>query len=386
MASRLDGDYHFTGAVTMNEMNIPAGTIVNTDVAAGAAISASKLESRLELTYAQDRDAMAHRASHIIHSGYGATGDIIAFEAGCAVIGGAGASVDVDLLLNGTSVLSAAITLDSSNTALTPEEATLATLIYADGGTFEVVVTPKGPGVTPVDHMEDFLGDAGDTLPGLWGVDAQTANSVEDYVTDSAGGVYSIQNEATSEAQSTQLFSNDNLWIDLFEQPIIDFRVNLDLTGTNGLGSADQRWVIGVCSAHTNAEDDLDATTVNSWFRQEGTAADILVEADDGTLNTDDQDSTINLVDNTYTNFRIDFTSLTDVKYYIDGVEQGGAAMSMTNIASTTLVQPIVCLQRDAGTEAEKIYIDFIKVHVNRTTSTLAKGVYATVVLNEDAS
>jgi len=205
-------------------------------------------------------------------------------------------------------------------------------------------------------------------------------------VTDSAHGVYSLINSADAEAQSTQLFSSDNLWIDLFERPVVEWRAKLDLTGTNALGSADQRLVMGVCSNHTNAEDALDAVTVNAWFRMEGTSANILVEADDDSTNTDDQDSLVDLVDDTWTHFKIDFSNLADVKFFIDGVEQGGAAVVMSNIAATVLVQPIFCLQRDDAAEEEKMYIDSFKVTSGRFLGTLGKGVFTSLTSKEDAA
>ena len=210
------------------------------------------------------------------------------------------------------------------------------------------------------EHLEDFLGEAGDTLPGLFGINAETGNSTEDYVTDSPGGIYSLINSSDTEAQSTQLFSLDNLWISLDEAPVIEIRLKLDLTGTNTLGSADQRFVVGVCSAHTNAEDDLDATTVNAWFRLEGVDSAIYLETDDGTLNDDDNDSGVTIVDDTYTVFRIDFRNTDAVTFFIDGGLVG--SFDMGSITSGSLVQPIVCLQRDGGAEEEKVFTDYIHV------------------------
>jgi len=385
--SRIIGEQHFMDDVVFNDtVTLPDSTVTNAKVSASAAIAATKLEHQTSKTYAQPSDQTAAFDSQVIHTVYGSTGTIVAFEVGAVVACTSTSTVDVDLHKNGTSILSSPVEIDSADTAYTLVSGTVSTSTLADGDVLEVIVLPNGADADDFALVEDFVADAGDTLPALWAVDAETANSTEDYVTDSGCGVYSLINSSDSEAQSTQLFTSDNLWIDLFERPIVEWRAKLDLTGTNALGSADQRLVLGVCSAHTNAEDDLDAVATSAWFRMEGTSANILVEADDGSTDTDDQDSGADLVDNTWTHFRIDFSSLADVKFYINGTEQSGATVVMSNIASSTMVQPIACLQRDAGAEEEKMYLDSFKVTSGRSLGTLAKGVFATTVIREDAT
>ena len=386
--SRHVGEQHFRDAVTfMDTTTLPAGCVTNAMVNAAAAIAATKLEHQHAITIAQESDQTATAEKRPVHSVYGATGTIVSFEAGCVTLCTSTSTVSVDLLKNGTSVLSSVISLDSADTARSPSTGTVSTTTLADGDLLEVQISPLGPDACDFTHMEDFLKDAGDTLPDIWGVNGKTANSTEDYVTDSPAGEYSLIQSSDSEGQASQLTAGNVHWIDLFEKPIIEWRCKLDLTGTNALGSADQRLVIGVCNDHTNAEDALDDVTVNAWFRMEGTSANIYVEADDASTNTDDQDSTVNLVNNTWNLFWIDFSNLADVKFYINGTEQGGAAVVMSNISSSTVVQPICCIQRDAGAEEEKICIDsFRVVKCGREAGTLGKGVFATVHFREDAA
>ncbi len=377
MATRIEGDQVF-----VNEVNF----LSTINMKAGQAFAASNLEHQFPVRYVQPSNVSAYDHTEVVHAIYGATGTILAVLAGSVEVCTGSAEVDVDVLVGGSSILLNAITLDSSNSNRTDESGTVNIAATADGNVIEISVKAKGPDAGDFEFVEEFLADAGDTLPDIWGVNAETGNSTEDYVTDTGGGAYSLILDSTSEGQANQLTSNDNLWIDLYEKPIIEWRAKLDLTGTNALGSADQRLVMGVCSAHANAEADLDATTTNAWFRMEGTSANILVEADDASTNTDDQDSGVDLVDDTWTHFKIDFSDLSDVKFYIDGSEQSGAAVVMSNISSTTLVQPIFCDQRDAGAEEEKIYIDNFRVTSGREDGTLAKGVYCIVILREDAA
>lgn len=213
---------------------------------------------------------------------------------------------------------------------------------------------------TYCEHMEDFLGDAGDTLPIPWEVDeGASTNSTLDYVTDSACGIYSLILSSDSEAQNVLLWSND-LWINMSKNPIIEARLKINFAGSNF--SADQRFVFGLGSDLAAAENTLDDVTTNCWFRIEGANLNILVEADDASTDDDDNDSTIDIVDDTYTVFKIDCSDLADIKFYVDGVQQLSGTITMAALAANTMVQPIICMQRDAGTEQEKVYVDYVHV------------------------
>jgi len=379
-------EVHFAEAVTFaKDTTLPDGTITDDMVSAGADIAASKLQHQYEKTIADDSNVTPESFTRVIHHVVGATGVLVGFKAGAVVAATAG-SVELDVRKNGTTVLTGVVTVDSSVAAYGSISGTLSVTALAVGDVLEIVQQVKGYDTGDFEYDEEFSKDAGDTLPDYWAVDAETANSTEDYVTDEVGGGYSLINSSDSEAQSTQLFGGDNLQIDLNEKPIVEFWIRMDLTGTNALGSADQRLVIGVCGNHTNAEDSLDAVTTSAWFRMEGTSANILVEADDNNTNTDDQDSGVDLVDNAENHFLIDFSDLSAVKFEINGVEQSGAAVVMSDISSETKVQPIVCLQRDAGAEEEKIYIDRFRVRGGRSGGGLPKGVYSSLVWREDAA
>ncbi len=386
--SRVEGNQEFHGNVTFMAQVAMAtdGQISDDNIAASANIAASKLEHQFPVRYVQASNVTAYDHTEVVHAVYGVTGTVVAIEAGCIDPCTGTAEIDVDLLVGGTSILSSAITLDSSNTARVGESGGIATAAVANGNVIEVSVKAKGPDTGNFEYVEEFLGDAGDTLPGIWGTNGQTANSTEDYVTDSGCGIFQLATDGTSEAQATQLTSNDNLWIDLYEKPIIEWRVNMNLSAASVM-TANDRLVMGVCSAHANAEDDLDAVTINAWFRMDGTSANITLEADDGTIDESPQDSTIDHVDSAWMHFKLDFADLSDVKFYINGTEQGGATVSMANIVSTTLVQPIFCIQRDdADADIHIMNIDQVKVTSGRTAGTMGKGVYCVVILQEKAA
>ena len=203
-----------------------------------------------------------------------------------------------------------------------------------------------------VGFVEDFVGDTGATLPPQWAVNMETANITSDYLSGAGMGVYRILSDSTSEGQAGQLTGGDALHINMDNKPVVEFRARFAPAGA--APTADERIVIGLASAHANAEDSLDNVTSNCWFRVEGASLAIVVEIDDGT-DVDDQASGVTLVKSAWTDFKIDCSDLTDVKMYIDGVEQSGGTLDLSGLGANTYLQPIVCIQRDAGAEVNSL-------------------------------
>ncbi len=209
--------------------------------------------------------------------------------------------------------------------------------------------------------VEDFLLAAGATLPVPWGKDAQlTASS--NYDNDAANGTYTQTTESTSEAQAIQLTFADQLVVDLTKNPVIEVRLKISPAGTEF--TADERVVVGLCPAHAAAEASLDNIDHSVFFKMEGANLKIFVEADDASADTNDQDSTIVYAKGVYMTLRIDLSNLSDIKFYVDGVEQGGATVAAA--ALTGNVQPIICMQRDAGAEVNTVVIDYVSVEYDR--------------------
>lgn len=257
------------------------------------------------------------------------------------------------------------VLVDFDGAGLTPGDA-LFLRLWVDG-----VLVVNSPLIVDVEDVsgtyfeifEDFALIAGGTLPGPHAKDMQTANITGDYLADAAGGVYEIAHDATGEAQSGQVTWNNQLMIDPTKSPIFEARVRLNFAGATF--SADQRAVIGLCSDHTNAEDALDAVVSNVWFRIEGASLNILAESDDGANDDDDNDTGFDIVDNAWTIFRIDMTDLDAVKFYVDG-ELSAITLDAGALTGSNLLQPIFCIQRDAGAELEKLDVDWYRVRAFR--------------------
>ena len=210
---------------------------------------------------------------------------------------------------------------------------------------------------------EDFSAAAGATLPTPWSSDT-LATATADYVDDSAAGVYRLGLTAADAAEAAQLTWGDQLMIDADNDPVAEFRVRID-----GLGdmTSVERVAVGLASAHAAAEDSLDAVATNCWFLIVGGSTNIYMESDDGTTDTDDTDTGIDLVDDTWTIFRIDMSDLAAVRMFVDGVE-AGSTLDMTDAAGEVL-QPIVAIQRDDATQTEaavRVEIDLAAVAADR--------------------
>lgn len=220
--------------------------------------------------------------------------------------------------------------------------------------------SPSFPGHFVVE--EDFSQAPGSTLPAPHAKDLQTANATGDYLADVLGGVYSLATDSTSEAQAAQLTWGNQLMLDPTKGLVFEARVRVNIPGATP--SADERWVVGLVSDHTNAEDALDATTINAWFRGEGANLNIFVETDDNVTNTDDVDSAVDYVDNTWMTLKIDMTDKAAVKFSVNG--KTVKTLSMAALTSANMLQPIFCYQRDAGDEVNLLQVDWYRVYCGR--------------------
>lgn len=146
MASIIDGDLHIRGGLSCEDFAPPANSIDNAAIETAAGILATKLQHQYKPTFSQNGTAGSVGAQ-VIHIVRGATGTLVRFRAGSIVANVGAATVTVDLKKNGTTMLSAVITLDSANTAYVPEDATLAaSALVADDVLSVTIVATAGGG------------------------------------------------------------------------------------------------------------------------------------------------------------------------------------------------------------------------------------------------
>lgn len=209
---------------------------------------------------------------------------------------------------------------------------------------------------------DDFPLAASGTLPAPLAKAVQ-GSATGDYVANAPGGVYSLATAAVSEAEAAQLTHGDQLLLDPTKGPVFEARVRVNMPGATI--TADERFVVGLASAHSTAQASLDAVVSNAWFRGEGANLNITVEWDDGTHDVDDRDTLVDYVKNTFVVFKIDMTDLTKVKFFVNGVQTSQLG-NLSALTSSNLMQPIFCYQRDAGTEINQLQVDWYRVYNTR--------------------
>lgn len=200
---------------------------------------------------------------------------------------------------------------------------------------------------------EDFLQNAGGTLPAPWATADTSASGSPtlDYVDNADNGAYRLKLAATDESEIITLYWGDDVFIEPTKQPYFEARV----TYTNASPAAEEALVIGLADAQN---DTLDSVAKSAWFLLTGANNNILYESDDATTNDDDNDSGVDWVSGTAFVLGIDFSNLAAVAFYVDGTLVGTTDMS----ALTGNLQPFVQLQKSSGTTVPQIDIDYIDV------------------------
>lgn len=126
MSNRIEGNLYVAGSLSCTSMGIPPATVDDAAVEPAAGIAASKLEHRYKAGYSQAIAAAATTGSYVIHS-FSATGGVEAFKAACATKPAGDATVTLNLLNGTSSILTAAVTLNSSSTNYTFQAGTIST-------------------------------------------------------------------------------------------------------------------------------------------------------------------------------------------------------------------------------------------------------------------
>jgi hypothetical protein len=139
--------------LTATNFTPPVGSVVNGSIAAAAGIAATKLEHPIRCTVAQESGTASTDQTLVVHSVYGATGTLIAFEVGCVTPPVGAAVVEVDLKVNGSSVLSAAVQLTSATAAYTPAAGTISSADLSDGDCIEIEIDETTGGGTQAEGV-----------------------------------------------------------------------------------------------------------------------------------------------------------------------------------------------------------------------------------------
>jgi hypothetical protein len=113
---------------------------------------------------------------------------------------------------------------------------------------------------------------------------------------------------------------------------------------------------------------DKDAVTEAAWFRFDASLV-CKVETDDTTNDNDDKATGHTAVAGTYDVYRIDFTDLTDVKFFINGARVAGSTtFDMSKLeAAEQKMQPYFSLDKTSGAGLGDMNIDYVKIYSKRS-------------------
>ncbi|MEM2160743.1 MAG: hypothetical protein QXN55_07310 [Candidatus Nitrosotenuis sp.] len=224
-----------------------------------------------------------------------------------------------------------------------------------------------------INVFEDFLGatviplnGALDLAEGPWTLkDNSSAGApTTAIVADADNGQYAIILASNDEAEVETLYWNDELNIDTAGGPVmvLYMTVNEDITTNDTL-------VFGFADAQN---DTTDSTTYNAWFKLAETM-DLLIESDNNTTNDDDNDTGINLVEDTWYMFKIDCSDPTDCDFFYSTTPGNDwtelLASTPFAIGSGVNVQSYIQIQKSgSGTDSTVpgITIDYVNVYWKR--------------------
>ncbi|MFA5410085.1 MAG: hypothetical protein WC343_15025 [Bacilli bacterium] len=229
--------------------------------------------------------------------------------------------------------------------------------VFYDAESYETLLTGY-----PVQFVEDFLGSAGGGPfdgSAIWNV-VDVGDATGAIVADSSNGQFLLHLAATEEAEDAVLYCGDNKTFDVGNGLIFEARVNMAVAPGTGVCG-----VLGMCGDHNL---DKDSVTEAAWFRFDASLV-CKVESDDTTNDNDDIATGHTAVAGTYDIYRIDFTDLTDVKFFINGSRvAAGTTFDMSNLtAGEQQMQPYFSLDKASGAALGDMNIDYVKIFSNRS-------------------
>ena len=177
-------------------------------------------------------------------------------------------------------------------------------------------------------------------------------------VTNYPGGLVRCSLDATSEKQEASLYAADVLNWDMTKTAVIEFRVSNHVlpsaAGVEMVYGLHSAWIDGPDNASFYADfQQLANGTVN--FRTK-----------DGVQTLSYASSVVMAVD-TFHNFRIDATDVTNMRFFIDNVEVSTKGqMSFAATGANAILQPYFSVYKASGVGVGTLDIDSVQVGMNR--------------------
>lgn len=210
--------------------------------------------------------------------------------------------------------------------------------------------------MAPLWWKDDFNNQALDTTINWTALD--TGDATEALVEDAPNGVVALALAATSEAELAGLSWNDKRQLVLNQGLNIEYRFRFSVIPTTGAIVA-----IGLAGDHNAA---LDSVAEEIVFRADASGA-ITVETDDTANETSKVSTGITVLTTDWVVGRIDCTSITDIKFYINGNRVAGSTTFDMSTVPTLALQPYARINKASGTGVGTVQIDSVKIWQNRS-------------------
>ncbi len=225
-------------------------------------------------------------------------------------------------------------------------------LTYYDGTTFETLHA-----FAPVYGKDDFEKQALDTTIGWTALD--TGDATELLVANGPNGQIALALAATSEAELAGLSWNDKRTLVLNQGLNLEVRFQLTVLPSASTSIA----FLGLAGNH-NAT--LDSVAEEIGFRADGSGA-ITVETDDTANETSKVATGTTLLTTDWVVGRIDCTTITDVRFYLNGARvASGTTFDMSTVAGLVL-QPYFRISKASSTSVGTLTIDYVRWWQNRS-------------------
>jgi len=138
--STVDGDLYVRGTFRAGTVTLPNSSVGNTQINSSDPIAATKLDHQYCPVFRQAHGTAATAERRVIHVAQ-AAGSVAGIGVGVVVACIGDSTITVNLYKNGSTVLSAPVVLDNSNTAFAIEAGAISSASYSADDVFEVVVT-----------------------------------------------------------------------------------------------------------------------------------------------------------------------------------------------------------------------------------------------------
>jgi hypothetical protein len=230
-------------------------------------------------------------------------------------------------------------------------------LTYFHRSTFERVLP-----VAPLVFYDDFVGAGNVVVPAAASAESGmpwakkivgAAPPTVAGVADGGGGLVQCALTSASQKQDAGLYMDDQRNFDITKGLIWEARVKLSVLPTLVAEA-----VFGLVG---DWADGPDAITYSAFFTADG-SGEIICEADDNATNSS-ATSGVTATTAQWKIYRIDFSDVTDVRFYIDGVHVAtGTTFPYAATGANAILQPYIGLYKASGAGVGTVQVDYVRI------------------------